>query len=242
MNFPLQHQRALVTGASSGIGRAIAIALAQSGCSVALVGRSLDKLDALAAEIEETPGSAQVYCLDLSQVDTIGSAIQPIINAFGVPDILVNSAGIAHTRPLLDTSLSDWRQALDLNLTSVFEVAKAVLPGMRSQGRGTILNIASVAARQVFPNWGLYCVTKAALVAFSQALALEERPHGIRVTVLSPGSVNTPLWDTDTVDADFDRSLMLTPDIVAQAALQAILLPPSAVITEMTLLPSVGVF
>jgi short-subunit dehydrogenase len=242
MNFPLQQQKALVTGASSGIGRATALALARAGCTVALVSRSLDALKTLAQDLEATPGQGQIFPLDLSCLADIKPQISAIAANFGPFDILVNGAGMAYTQALQDTSLADWQRVLDLNLTSVFEVTKAILPGMRSQKKGTIVNIASVAAHQVFPDWGLYCVTKAALVSLSKAIALEERAHGIRVTILSPGSVNTPLWDTATVNADFDRSLMLTPEIVAQMVLQAILLPQEAVIEEMTLLPSIGTF
>jgi short-subunit dehydrogenase len=242
MNFPLQQQRALVTGASSGIGRATALALARAGCTVALVGRSVDALKTVAQDLEATPGRGQIFPVDLSYLADIKPRIEAITASFGPCGILVNSAGMAYTQALQDTSLQDWQRVLDLNLTSVFEVTKAILPAMRSQKKGTIVNIASVAAHQVFPDWGLYCVTKAALVSLSKAIALEERANGIRVTILSPGSVNTPIWDTPTVNADFDRSLMLTPEIVAQTVLQAILLPQEAVIEEMTLLPSIGTF
>jgi NADP-dependent 3-hydroxy acid dehydrogenase YdfG len=129
---------------------------------------------------------------------------------------------------------------MDLNVTSVFQCCQAVVPGMRAQNSGIILNIASIAAHQSFPGWGAYCVSKAALLSFSKVLAMEERAHGIRVTVISPGAVNTPIWDTDTVQADFDRNQMLTPDAIAQSILHAALLPPQAVIEELTLMPSAG--
>ncbi len=153
---------------------------------------------------------------------------------------MVNSAGIAYTATLSETPLEDWLQVINLNLTSVFQCIMGVLPGMRDRGTGTIINIASIAAKQPFPSWGAYSVSKAGLVALSQTLAQEERAHGIRVTAIIPGAVNTELWDTETVNANLDRSKMLTPEIVAESILHTALLPPQAVIDELTLMPSAG--
>ena len=139
-------------------------------------------------------------------------------------------------------SLQDWQQVLDLNLTSIFECIKAALPAMRSLGSSTIINVASIAAKSAFPNWGAYTVSKAGLVALSKVLSAEERANGVRVVTIYPGAVNTPIWDTDTVNADFDRSKMLTPDLVAQAIVDTVLLPQQAVIEELTLMPSAGAF
>jgi NADP-dependent 3-hydroxy acid dehydrogenase YdfG len=161
---------------------------------------------------------------------------------FGPIDILVNCAGMGYTNLLAETSLADWQQVMDLNLTSVFQCIAGVLPGMRDRRSGTLINVASIAARTAFPQWGAYCTSKAALVAFSKVLAAEERANGIRVVSISPGAVNTPIWDTETVRADFDRQAMLSPDIVAQAILQAAQLPAEAVIEDLTIMPSGGAF
>jgi short-subunit dehydrogenase len=111
---------------------------------------------------------------------------------------------------------------------------------MRQQQRGTIINVASIAGQQPFPDWGAYSVSKAGLIALSKTLAAEERAHGIRVVTLSPGAVNTPIWDTDTVKVDLNRSAMLTPEIVAQSILHAVMMPEQAVIDSVTLMPSAG--
>jgi NADP-dependent 3-hydroxy acid dehydrogenase YdfG len=111
---------------------------------------------------------------------------------------------------------------------------------MRDQQRGTIINVGSIAGQQPFPDWGAYSVSKAGLIALSKTLAAEERNHGIRVVSISPGAVNTSLWDTDTVKADLNRSAMLTPEIVAQSILHTALLPEQAVIESVTLMPSAG--
>jgi NAD(P)-dependent dehydrogenase (short-subunit alcohol dehydrogenase family) len=134
-----------------------------------------------------------------------------------------------------------WQEVINLNLTSVFQCMMGILPGMRQQGEGTIINIASTAAKQAFPGWGAYCVSKAGLVSLSQTLAQEERANGIRVIAICPGSVNTEIWDTPKVHANFDRSRMLTPEIVAATILHAVLLPQDAVIQELTIMSNAGV-
>jgi short-subunit dehydrogenase len=235
-----QKRRALITGASSGIGKATALAFAKAGIDVALVSRSLDKLETVAQATKNTGVAAKVYAVDLADVSQVEAKMQAIASDFGDIDILVNNAGIGYTGILRETTLEDWQQVINLNLTSVFQCIQGILPGMLARGAGTIINVASIAAKQAFPNWGAYCVSKAGLLALAQTLAQEERTHGIRVTTICPGSVNTGLWDTETVHADFDRSQMLTPEIVAQSILHTALLPPQAVIDELILMPSAG--
>ncbi|BDA75392.1 short-chain dehydrogenase/reductase SDR [Rivularia sp. IAM M-261] len=241
-NMIVEHKRrALITGASSGIGKATALAFAKAGIDVALLSRSLPKLTAVAKAVQHAGVEAKAYAVDLSVVGEVQEKMQHIAQDFGNIDILVNNAGMAYTADLSETPLSDWQRVIDLNLTSVFECIKGVLPRMRVRGTGTIINVVSIAGKQAFPNWGAYCVSKAGLLALSQTLAQEERSYGIRVTALCPGSVNTELWDTETVHADFDRSNMLTPEIVAQSILYTALLPSGAVVNELTLMPSAGV-
>jgi short-subunit dehydrogenase len=235
-----QKQRALITGASSGIGKATALAFAKAGVDVALIGRSVDKLEATAQAARHAGVKAKAYSLDLACVSQVREKIQDISRDFGVIDILINNAGVGYTASLSETPLSDWQQVMDLNLTSVFQCILGVLPEMRDRNRGTIINVASIAGKQAFPNWGAYCVSKAGLIALSQTLAQEERPYGIRVTTVCPGAVNTELWEQETVNVNFDRSKMLTPEIVAQSIVHAALLPQQAVIDELTVMPSAG--
>jgi short-subunit dehydrogenase len=233
-------QRALITGASSGIGRATAIALAQADRDLVLVSRSPEKLADLAQELADTGVQVKTVALDLAALSQVKPALEAAIADIGPIDILINNAGMGYTGPLATMPLADWQQVMDLNLTSALLCMQAVLPGMRDRGSGTILNIASVAAYNAFPDWGAYSVSKAGLVTLSKILAAEERANGIRVMVVAPGAVNTPLWDTDTVQADFPRDTMLTPDIVAQAIVNAVQLPPTAVIEELKLMPNGG--
>jgi short-subunit dehydrogenase len=233
-------QRALITGASSGIGRATAIALAQADRDLVLVSRSPEKLADLAQELADTGVQVKTVALDLAALSQVKPALEAAIADIGPIDLLINNAGMGYTGPLATMPLEDWQQVMDLNLTSALLCMQAVLPGMRDRGSGTILNIASVAAYNAFPDWGAYSVSKAGLVTLSKILAAEERANGIRVMVVAPGAVNTPLWDTDTVQADFPRDTMLTPDIVAQAIVNAVQLPPTAVIEELKLMPNGG--
>ncbi len=240
MNPPPKQLQAIITGASSGIGRATALAFAKSGINLALIARSQDKLSSVVSAAEAVGVKAQAYSLDLADLASVKQQIRDISQDLGTVDILVNNAGMGYTNSLANTPLEEWQQVLDLNLTSVFQCIQGVLPQMRERATGTIINVASIAAYNAFPDWGAYGVSKAALVALTKALAVEERSNGIRAVTIAPGAVNTTMWDTDTVQADFNREAMLTPEIVAQSILHTALLPSQAVIETMTIMPSGG--
>ncbi len=235
-------QRALITGASRGIGKATALAFAKAGVSTILLGRSIDQLQATAEEVKALGAEAIAFGIDLSEVNQIKGRLAQVLEASGAIDILVNNAGMGYTGGLLNTSLADWQRVLDLNLTSPLQCIQSVLPQMRSRHCGTIINVISVAGRQAFPDWGAYCASKFGLMGMTKTLAQEERSYGIRVVALCPGAVNTSLWDSDTVNADFDRSQMLTPEDVADAIVHAALLPQNVVLDELVLMPNAGTF
>jgi short-subunit dehydrogenase len=234
--------RVLITGASSGIGKATALACAQAGMDLVLLGRSQEKLQAVATAAEQFGIRAQFYGLDLAQVEQVGEKMATIVAESGPIDVLVNNAGMGYTAELGNMPLADWQSLLNLNLTSVLLCTQALLPQMRSRDRGTIINVVSIGGRQVFPEWGAYCVSKFGLMAFSKTLAAEERSHGIRVVALCPGAVDTPLWEAKTVSTNFDRQAMLKPEHVAQSILYILQLPPQAVVEELVLMPSGGAF
>ncbi|MFN9860102.1 MAG: SDR family NAD(P)-dependent oxidoreductase, partial [Pseudanabaena sp.] len=156
----LTGKRAIVTGASSGIGKEVALRLIQAGAQVALVSRNPDHI------LSELPAEANAkgFAVDLSDITKVSSQIKAIITDLGGIDILINNAGRAYIGELIDTPLSEWQKIFDLNITSVFQCLQAVLPTMRSQKSGTIINVASIAAKQGFPNWGAYCASKFALL------------------------------------------------------------------------------
>jgi len=131
--------------------------------------------------------------------------------------------------------------AIQVNLTSVFQICAAVVPLMRNEG-GLVINVSSHASRNAFPEWGAYCISKAGLASFTKCLAEEERTYSIRACTLTLGSVNTSLWDTETVKSDFDRVSMLSEDAAAAALLHLALQPSSVVIEDLTLMPATGAF
>lgn len=234
-----QTQRcALITGASSGIGKATALAFAEAGINLALVSRSGEKLEQVAEAARKIGVKAKAFPLDLAKIDEVREQIRAIDTTYNPIDILVNNAAMGYTGLLLETPLADWQRVIDLNLTSVFQCTQGILPGMRDRRSGIIINVSSTGGKQVFAGWGAYCVSKFGLMALSQTLAVEERAHNIRVSVICPGAVNTPIWDTETVQADADRSIMLTPEMVAQSILHIAQLNNAAVIEELTLVPS----
>jgi short-subunit dehydrogenase len=234
----MTNQTALITGASSGIGKAIALAFAQAGIDLILISRSLEKLQAVRQEVVGLGVKAQVYAIDLSLVEQVQQQISQIVENVGRLDILINNAGMGYTGAIAETPLADWQQVINLNLTSTFQCIQGVLPHMRQQHRGTIVNIASIAAKQSFPGWGAYSVSKAGLAALSQTLAVEE--PDLRVITIYPGAVDTEIWDTPTVKVSLNRAAMLTTEAVAATVLHAVTLPDSAVITELTLMPKAG--
>jgi short-subunit dehydrogenase len=234
--------RLLITGASRGIGKATALACAKAGMDLALVARPSPDLTAVVEAAQALGVIVKAYPIDLAQIEQVREHVANVVADFGPIDGLINNAGMGYTGKLQEMPLADWQRVLDLNLTSVLLCTQAVLPQMRLRQRGTIINVVSVAGRQTFPDWGAYCVSKFGLLAFSKTLAAEERAAGIRVVTLCPGSVHTPFWDTDAVHADFDRSAMLTPEVVAQSILYALQLPPQAVVDELVLMPAGGAF
>jgi len=154
-------------------------------------------------------------------------------------DILVTAAGVASFGPVAGTKPADWDGMLAVNLRAVMVTCRAVLPIMIRQRRGTIINIASVAAQRPIPGAAVYTATKAGVVGFSRVLAEELRSEGVRVGVLTPGAVDTPLWDA--IPSSPDRSRMLRPEDVARAAVLMASLPPGASLEELTLLPAGGI-
>lgn len=230
----------MITGASRGIGAAAARAFAQAGYHLLLLARSQADLDALAAELRGHGQRVETAVLDLADPSAIAPALEELLNRGLSPSVVINNAGAAYTGNLAEMPLDRWQWLLQLNLTSVFQVCQAVLPALRREG-GQIINVSSHAARNAFPEWGAYCTSKAALASFSRCLAEEERQHGIRVSTLTLGAVNTPLWDSETVHSSFDRRAMLSPERVAEALLSLAQQPASQVAEDITLMPAAGV-
>ena len=235
----LQGQVAIVTGAGRGIGHAVALALAREAATVVLAARTRQQLAETAAAIRESGGTALAIPTDVTQDAAVEAMVEQAIAELGRVDTLVTAAGAASFGPVVGTKPADWDAILAVNLRAVMVCYRAVLPIMIRQRRGTIINVASIAAQRAIPGAAVYTATKAGVVGFSRVLAEELRADGVRVGVLVPGAVDTPLWDT--IPNSPDRTRMLRPEDVARAAVLMASLPQGASLEELILLPQGGV-
>ena len=206
-----------------------------------LTARSADQLEQLSVQLSSQGVSVASAAIDLTQPDGIAAEMAGLLQQGETPSVLINNAGAAYTGDLLAMPLERWQWLLQLNVTSVMQVCAAVVPAMRENG-GLVINISSHAARNAFPQWGAYCVSKAALDSFTRCLAEEERGHGIRACTLTLGAVNTPLWDAETVQSDFDRRAMLSVDQAAETLANLAMQPSNQLIEDLTLMPAAGAF
>lgn len=235
----LAGRAALVTGAGRGIGRAIALALAAEGAAVALASRTRKDLEAVAGEIGSAGGRALVLPADVAIAGNVDALVADSVAGLGRLDILVTAAGVASFGPVVEGKTEDWDAMLAINLRGAMLACRAVTPRMLAQGGGTIVNVASIAATRPIPGAAAYAATKAGLIGFSRVLAEELRGTGVRVCVLTPGAVDTPLWDA--IPGGPDRRRMLQPEDVARAAVLMASLPSRASVDEVTLLPGEGI-
>lgn len=207
--LPLEGRVALVTGASRGIGRAVALALADAGAGVACCARSTEQAEATAAEIGRRGGRARGLRLDVMERLQIDAAVAAATTALGTVDVLVNNAGVTLEKPSIDTTDADWNTVLATNLTAMFQLARAVAPGMMERGRGKIINIGSMYGKIGVPRYAAYCASKGAVDALTRSLAVEWARHGIQVNCLAPGYVNTDIPRTAMAD-EKTRALFLS--------------------------------
>ena len=232
---PLAGKRALITGASRGIGRAIASAYAAAGADLVLAARSQDELDTIAATVRALGRDCRVLPTDLAEPEEVTA----LAAAAGPLDILVNNAGAGVWAPVAELTLADYELMFGVNMRAVFLLTRAVLPGMRARGSGQIITIASTSSRWAYAEGTLYCASKFAVLGFSEALARELRPEGIRVTAILPGQVNTYLGGSGPESWEEG---MLNPEDVAALAVHAASLPPHAIVTEMVVWPRAEAF
>ena len=187
---------ALVTGASSGIGAATALKLAEAGAKVGIAARRTDKLEGLQKEIASRGGEALVIEMDVVDPASVEAGVKKLVGAYGSIDILVNNAGLMPLSDVDQFKVDEWHRMVDVNVKGLLNTTAAVLPQMINQHSGHIFNMSSIAGRKVFKGLSVYCATKHAVAAFSDGLRMEVgQKHNIRVTCIQPGAVATELYD-----------------------------------------------
>jgi NAD(P)-dependent dehydrogenase (short-subunit alcohol dehydrogenase family) len=233
----LRPQVALITGATRGIGLAIARALAAEGCNLIITARDDEALRKLSRELAATKIKILAHPCDVRDPHSVDALFRAARREFRRLDILINNAGIAHANlPVEKLPFPVWKDVLETNLDGMFLVTQAALAVMKRGG--TIVNNLSIAATHVFAGSAAYNASKHAALGFTNTLREELRPKGIRVIALLPGATDTDIWTTLWPQAPRDK--MMKPETVAQAVVQAILLPANATVETLEILPTVG--
>jgi NAD(P)-dependent dehydrogenase (short-subunit alcohol dehydrogenase family) len=226
----------VIIGASRGIGRATALALAGLEAQLVLAARNAEALEGVVSAVRERGGQAAAVPCDVTAEPHIRRLMETASAISGRIDMLINSAGGAFVAPFEQLTLADWENTLRTTLTGTFLACKHAAPHMRAGG--LIVNVASVAARQTFPNWSAYAAAKHGVLGFSGAIREELRPRGVRVSVVLPAATDTALWDG--IPGEWNRANMLQPEDVALAIAQLLAQPEYMTTEELTVGHVVG--
>ena len=231
----LQGKIAIVTGGGRGLGQAICQMLGEAGAIAIVADIQNDLAEKVSQDIQQEGGKAQALQLDVSNAEQVELAIGQIVNQYGHLDILINNAGIDVTLPVDELTVQDWERIMAVNLNGPFIMSKTVIPYMKKQGSGHIVNIASTAAKRTWPNASAYHASKWGLLGFSHALHVEARPHNVKVTAVVAGGMRTPfLLDRFP---DIDVNVLQDPKNVADTIRYVLMQPEETVIPEVMVLP-----
>jgi len=213
MTISLEDRVAVITGASRGLGKQIALSLAEAGAAVALVARSKEMLEGVAGEVRQQGGQAEVLVADVTQEDQVADVAKRVERSLGVCDLLVNNAGINIRRPLDEFALDDWYELMNVNLTAPFLTCRTFIPGMKDKKFGRIINMTSIMAHVSLPGRGAYSTSKHGLLGLTRTLALELAPYNITANGISPGpfatEMNKPLLENPEVNQQFISKIPL---------------------------------
>ncbi len=231
----LEGKVALVTGASRGIGRASALALAAEGADVSLIARTIEQIEAVKEEIETIGRKAAAFKGDVGVESDVRRVVDRTLNAFEKIDILVNNAGVFIPAPLFSTKTEDWDYTLAINLRGPFLFCREVLKDMVPRQSGTIINISSIAGTRSYKEQGAYCASKHGLMGLTRVLAEEMRPLNIRVHAICPGGVDTELVGDDHPNLSLKPIDLMKPEDIADAVVFIACLPPKATIEEVVI-------
>jgi len=226
--------KVIVTGASKGIGRGIASFLAMDGFDVGLLARSKDTLEDLRQSLEEQDGTCYSVACDIRDRDQVNYAVAALVEGLGGVDALINNAGLVIRKNVFDISLDEWHALIDTNINGLFYMTRAVLPYMKEQGRGHIINISSISGKVPLPGGSAYAASKYAVTGFSQSLFQELRDYGITVTTVFPGSVDSASHRHDPND---DHSWKVQPEEVGQVCRDILRMRPGAAMSEVEIRP-----
>lgn len=231
----LKNKIAVVTGAGRGLGAAICRTLAHEGVSVVLTDVNRDYLESTTQEMRGNGCACKSFVMDVADERNVRQVIDAVIGDLGGLDIVVNNAGIDHTRPFEEMSLDEWRQVLAVNLTGPFVVAKAAFPRLKKNGGGHIVNIVSTASKRTWPNASAYHASKWGLLGLSHALHVEARRENVKVTAVIAGGMRTPFIMDRFPDTD--PKYLQSPENVADAVKYVLSQPAETVIPEIMVIP-----
>ncbi len=230
--YKMNNKTAIISGASRGIGRAVALTLAQNGFNVALLARNKADLQTLEKEIG---ANAKSYALDISNEQEVNLAVADILHTFGKIEVVINNAGIGVFKPTEELTSEEWDNLMNTNVKGTFLLTKATLPHLKNQKSGTIIGIASDVSKRVFPHGSLYCATKYAQDAYLSAVRKEVRKFGVKVSLIYPGLVDT--YFHNDMEGSSKQSEWLQSQDIANAVLYVCNAPAHVVLDEIMIHP-----
>ncbi len=236
---------ALITGATSGIGRATALRLCRIGYSLIVTGRRADRLKTLVDEVEKEGGSCKTLCFDIQRKDELDRAMDSIGKDLESIDLLVNNAGLASTaEPIHSADWNDWERMIDTNVKGLLAVSQRVIPGMIQRRSGHIVNLSSIAGKETYANGNVYCATKHAVEALTKGMRIDLLQYGIKVSSISPGMVETEFsvvryhGDQEKADAVYQGLTPLYAEDVAEAIEFIVTRPAHVNVNDLLLMPT----